>query len=180
MASLGNTIVDGNMEFQKVYHSYGDYTPWQQFTNCANTTSTSICNPVYACTWLHIRTPLRLENNSGLGWNPGIVECVGYHTYGGDYTHDYKWVYNINGYDGSWYGNQLKINVGYNVTGGNAPVMYRSSSYYNGYRRLCLAIKKVGCCCNGWVWVRWWKNASLWNDYPWATVGHNNETDLVY
>lgn len=170
MASLTNTSINGIIRARDgVYPAGSNVTPWYRIYHCADGTDT---NPVYAGGWLHIRTPLPATNAApGMGWNPSIVEVVGFHTYDGGYTHDFKTVINSSGYsDNSWYSNTT-VNVG-NTT----PYVYRSSGTYGSYQRVCIAVPKVGCCCVGWIWVRWWGNSGYRDNYAWATIGRANNT----
>ena len=118
---------------------------------------------------LHVRTPLPAEIGS-IGWNPIILEVVGYHSYSGEYTHDFKALCNVNGYDGAWYGSQIMVNDGQN----SAPFVYRSSNYYGGSRRVCYAVNKLTCCCQGRIWTRWWNASNYRADYAWGTAASND------
>jgi len=60
------------------------------------------------------------------------------------------------------------------------PLFYKSSNTYGGYKRLCISMQKIGCCCVGWSWIRWWGNSTatgLWDNYAWATQGAANRTN---
>ena len=168
MASLVDTTVNGDLNINgNTYRTGGsNITPWQQLSHCvcpsSDGTSDCIGN---GRAYLHVRTPLPADNVV-MGWNPIILEVVGYHTYSGENVHDFKALLNTNGYDNSWYGSQIKTNS--SLTGSN-PYVYRSTNTYGGYTRVCFAVNKISCCCTGNLWVRWWNNTSYFTDYPWAT-----------
>jgi len=182
VASLTSSTVSGNITASGgVYKAGGNQSPWYRIQHCADATSTSICNPTYSCGWLHIRTPLPATNEAGgIGWNPNIVEVVGFHTYGGEYTHDFRAIANNSGYaDNAWFGSQIRSNQNYGSTGGNLPVVYQSTSNYGGLRRVCIALPKAGCCCQGWVWIRWWNNSGYRGDFAWG-VGANSSNASIF
>jgi hypothetical protein len=177
MASLQGTSVSGEITGTSgVYKPGGAQTPWYRIQHCADATSTSICNPTYSCGWFHIRTPLPATNAaSGIGWNPNILEVVGFHTYGGENYHDFKAITNNSGYgDNTWYGSQIRSNQG-----NSAPIVYQSTNNYGGLKRVCIALPKSGCCCQGWVWVRWTNNSGYRADFAWAT-GANSSSASIY
>ena len=177
MANLTSSTVSGNINATGgVYRQGGNQTPWYRLYHCADATSTSICNPTYSCGWFHIRTPLPATNEAGgIGWNPNIVEVVGFHTYSGENTHDFRAIVNNSGYaDNAWFGSQIRSNQG-----NSSPVVYQSTSNYGGLKRVCIAIPKSGCCCVGWVWVRWWNNSNYRADYAWA-YGANSTSASIY
>jgi len=172
MASLVGTTSSGIITASSgVYRAGGNQSPWYKMQYCADAASTSICNPTYSCGWFHIRTPLPATNAaSGIGWNPNIVEVVGHSTYGGEYTNDFRAITNNSGYsDNTWFGSQIRANQG-NTT----PIVYQSTSAYGSYKRVCIAVPKAGCCCNGWIWVRWWNNSGYRADYPWGVIGYSS------
>jgi hypothetical protein len=171
LQSITNTA-GGLKSTGNVWPAGSNQTPWYRLYHCADGTDTT---PAYAGGWLHIRTPYPATNAaSGIGWNPNIVEVVGFHTYSGEYTHDFKAIVNNSGYsDNTWYGSQIKVNKG---NDSSTPVVYQSSSQYGGYQRVCIAVQKNGCCCVGWIWIRFWNNSGYWNSYPWATVGRASST----
>lgn len=173
MASLQSTTVNGLLTVtgNTVRSGNSNITPWTQLYHCADADSTAECNPTYSCGWLHVRTPIPADNVA-MGWNPIILEVVGYHTYSGEYVEDFKALLNTNGYNNDWYGSQIKVNDSYQTT----PFVYRSTSTYGGYTRVCFAVQKIGCCCTGNLWVRWWNRSDLWQDYPWATTARNSNT----
>lgn len=177
MASLQNLTVNGSITATSgVYRAGGNQTPWYRIQHCADATSTSICNPTYSCGWIHIRTPLPATNEaSGIGWNPNIIEVVGFHSYDGNYTHDFKALVNNSGYaDNAWFGNQIRANQSNHST----MVVYQSSSAYGGYKRVCIALPKVGCCCQGWLWVRWWNNSGYRANYPWGVTANSSSSAI--
>ena len=172
MASLQDSTVNGLLTITGNTVTYGNtnITPWTQLSHCADATSTSICNPVYSCGRLHVRTPL---NAAALGWNPAILEVVGVHTYSGEVVEDWKAVINVNGYQGAptgWYGSQVFSDNGTN----SQPYVYISNSTYGGAYRVCFSTNKIGCCCAGTIYVRWRNVSSYWNDYAWATGAYSD------
>jgi hypothetical protein len=96
-----------------------------------------------------------------------MLEVVGYHSYSGERWHDFKAIVNTTG-DGNntWYGSQIRVNTG---NAASNPYVYRSTSTYGGYRRMCFAIGKISCCCTGNLWVRVWTNSGFRSQYAWAT-----------
>lgn len=169
LTSLTNT--SGGIQATGSVHPLGNnQTSWYRLYHCADGSDT---NPAYAGGWLHIRTPYPATNEAGgIGWNPNIVEVVGFHTYSGEHTHDFKAIVNNSGYgDNTWYGSQIKVN-----DGTSSPFVYQSSVAYGSHKRVCIAVPKIGCCCVGWIWIRFWNNVGYRNAYPWATVGRANNT----
>jgi hypothetical protein len=173
MASLQGTSSGTLTATGGVYRAGANMSPWYRIYHCADGTDT---NPVYAGGWLHIRTPLPATNAaSGIGWNPNIVEVAGFHTYGGEVTHDFKAITNNSGYsDNTWYGSQIRSDAGNDVA--NGKIVYQSAVAYGNYKRVCIAVPKIGCCCVGWIWIRWWNNSGYRADYSWATIGRANST----
>ena len=178
MAVLQATNVSGNITANGgVFPQGNNHTGWYRMYHCVDADSTAECNPTYSCGWIHVRTPYPATNAAGgIGWNPNIVECVGFHTYDGGWTHDFKAIVNNSGYsDNTWYGSQVRVNKGTD-TGADAPVIYQSTNTYGNYKRVCIAMRKVGCCCVGWFWIRFWNNVGYRIDYPWATAARNSNT----
>lgn len=178
MANLQATTFTGTGEViaSEVYVSGSGMTPWKTIFMCPGGTGNS-------APWIHIRTPLPATNaSSGSGWNPSIVEVKGYHSYFGTYTYDFQAVINSSGYaDNNWYGSQIKVNRG-NTGGtqnpsGTAPLIYKSTSTYNSYERVCIALPRSTCCCNGWSWVRWWNNTNILDTVAWATTGTSSSAN---
>jgi hypothetical protein len=102
-----------------------------------------------------------------------MVEVIGYHTYGGEYTHYFKTIVN------SDENNSFQANVRVNA-GNSTPRFYRSDSSYGGKTRVCFAMQKVGCCCNGWFWTRWRMNENFWNDYPYGITADGVSTTNMF
>jgi hypothetical protein len=178
VASLQSSTVNGIINATTgVYAAGGNTSPWYRMYHCADATSTSICNPTYSCGWLHIRTPLpATQAAGGIGWNPNIVEVVGFHTYSGEVTHDFRAIVNNSGdANDSWFGSQIRSNQ----SNHSSAVVYQSSSAYGGFRRVCIALPKIGCCCVGWVWVRWWNNSGYRANFAWA-VGANSSSAALF
>ena len=180
MATLQTTSVSGNITGVNHFISQnGGMTDWQKISHCANAQDTNECNPVYSCGYIHIRTPLPADASAtSIGWIPMCMEVVGYHTYSAERFHDFKAIINTTG-DGNntYYTPTIRSNRG-NSVGGSiaAPVFYRSNSTYGGYRRTCLVLPKIGCCCTGYIWIRWNVNYGYRTDYAWATIGQAGTT----
>ena len=169
MASLQGTTFVGTTEVlaSEVYVSGSGMTPWKTIFMCPGGEGNNQA-------WIHIRTPLPATNaSSGSGWNPSIVEVKGYHSYFASYSYDFQAVINSAG-DGSnaWYGSQIRINRG-NTDGviRPLPVVYKSTSTYSSYERVCIALPKVAGCYAGWSWIRWWNNTAILDTSAWATLG---------
>ena len=159
--------------------SQSDVTPWWYSSHCANADSTSECNPTYSCGWLHVRTPIRADTTM-IGWQPVILHVVGFHSYSGERMSDWKALLNVNGSTNGWYGSQIMNDRGNGSSGPAEPYVYRSANEYGGHQRVCFSIRKIGCCCTGWLWVRWYNRASFWNDHPWATKGMASQQANAY
>lgn len=160
MASLTDTTINGDLTINgHTYRSGGDITPWYQLSHCPAYTLTSTAR-------LHIRTPLPADNVS-MGWNPIILEAVGYHSYSGEFVEDFKALLNTNGYNNGWFGSQIMVN---DSLANSQPYVYRSNNTYGGYTRVCLSVSQLYCCCTGNLWIRWWNGSGWFEDYPWATT----------
>jgi len=177
MAQLQTTQVNGLLTVNGGMHRSGnsDMTEWFRIYHCVDATSTAICNPTYSCGWIHVRTPIPADVD-GIGWNPIILEVKGFHTYSGESTHDFKALLNINGYNNAFFGSQIFANNGVS----SDPYVYRSSSTYGGRQRICFSMRKIGCCCVGWFWVRWWNRSDHRTSFPFATAAHNSQTTVVF
>lgn len=165
-----DTTINGNFTSSTaILDGQSDMTEWTQLNHCVCPSSdgTSDCLG-NGRAYLHVRTPIPADNGaSGIGWGPYILEVVGYHSYSGERWHDFKAIVNTSGYtDNSFYGSQIKVNTG---NASSNPYVYRSSSTYGGYRRMCFAVGKISCCCTGNLWVRIWTNSGYRADYAWAT-----------
>lgn len=175
MAVLTDLSINGELRASSILNTGQDYTPWYRIYHCVDSTDTSICNPTYSCGYIHVRTPLPADYNSGVTHIPSLLEVMGFHTYSGEYTHYFKAVVNVDS------GNNFQANKRIDI--GNEDVkarVYRSSSQYGGKNRVCFSMRKYPCCCVGWFWVRWRMNAGFFEDYPWATLGHNDLNANVY
>ena len=172
-----DTTVNGNFTSNTaLIDGQSDMTEWQQLSHCvcpaADGTSDCIGN---GRAYLHVRTPWPADAPAGVGWAPYMLEVVGYHSYSGERWHDFKAIVNTTG-DGNntWYGSQIRVNTG---NAASNPYVYRSTSTYGGYRRMCFAIGKISCCCTGNLWVRIWTNSGFRSSYAWATTtGDDNST----
>ena len=183
MASLQSSTISGNLTGANyILDNSTDMSEWYILSHC-------ICDgsQISDCLgtghpWLHVRTPLPTKIADGMGWNPYIIEVVGYHTYSAECFHDFKAIVNTNGYDDTFYGSAVRINrsgAGGAMTPASSPYVYESSTTYGGKKRLCFAVRKISCCCTGYLWVRWWTNAGKRTDYSWATF-HSNSGTTAY
>lgn len=160
MASLTDTTVSGDLTVNGwAYKSGPDLTPWKQMSHCPAATLSSQGR-------LHIRTPLPADN-AAMGWNPIILEVVGYHSYSGEFVEDFKALLNTNGYDNSWYGSQIAVN---DSLANSQPYIYRSTNTYGSYKRVCFSVSQLYCCCTGNIWIRWWNGSTWFEDYAWAST----------
>jgi hypothetical protein len=176
MASFVSTTVTGNLTT-----TYGirrvdsDMSNWYQFFHCADAPDVS---PSYAAGWIHVRTPIPATVSGGLIANiPVVIEVSGYHTYSGEYTHNFKLIITVNS------GDTMNAVVRGNLGNDNPSTQlraYQSSSLYGGTKRLCFAMPKMGCCCNGWFWVRFRGYSSFANSFPFATTGGANLNSNYY
>lgn len=173
MAVLTSLNSSGTVTASSINNTAQDYTPWYRIYHCVDASSTAICNPTYSCGWIHVRTPLPADYNSGITQIPSLLEVIGFHTYDGGYTHNFKAVVNVDS------GNNFQANIRVN-SGNTTPRVYRSASQYGGRNRVCFSMPKVGCCCVGWFWTRWRMNAGYFDDYPWATAAYSDQTTNVF
>jgi hypothetical protein len=185
MASLQDTTFSGGLVTANKIYPYGSgMSEWHRIYHCANADSTSECNPTYSCGWLHVRTPFPATNAaSGIGWNPSILEVVGFHTYGGENTSDWMAITNNSGYaDNAWFGSQVRVNDGTHQDAANQPYIYQSANTYGSYQRVCFSIRKSGCCCVGHLWVRYRNRggSNYRTDSAWATKGMATQTAVAY
>lgn len=165
MASLQGTTVNGLLTVtgQTVGTGNSNVAPWVQLSHCP--TQYTVAN-----NRLHVRTPIP---GNALGWNPFILEVVGYHSYSGEVFEDFKAVINVNGSQGSpngWYGSQIFANNGTNT----APYVYLSANTYGGEHRVCFSTNMITCCCTGNIWARWFNGAGYYNSFAWATASSND------
>jgi hypothetical protein len=177
MATLQTTTINGDLTGSTaILDQQSDMSEWYRLNHCIcpadPAPAPSDCRGT-GLAFLHVRTPIPAENNRGLGWNPYMIEVVGYHTYSGERFHDFAAIVNNNGYNNDFYGSQIKINRG---NAASSPFVYRSASTYGGSRRLCFAVGKVSCCCTGYLWVRWNLLAGFRTDHPWGTFHASSNT----
>ena len=173
MATLQETTTT-SLEAPGIYIEGSGMTQWYKFYHCLDAENTSLCNPTYSCNWIHIRTPIPANATaSGIGWNPSMIQVIGFHTYSAELWHDYSFVINTTG-DGNdnWYGSQIRVNKGNT----EAPVVYRSTNTYGGFQRVCITMRKYPCCCVGWYWVRFRNSgaAGYRNNFAWAQLARNS------
>ena len=169
MAILQSTTVSGTVKGQSfLLDGQSDVSEWYQLNHCvcpaSDGTSDCIGN---GRAYLHVRTPIPADAAAGMGWNPYMLEVVGYHSYSGERFHDFKAIVNTTG-DGNntFGGSYIRVNSG---NAASNPYVYRSNNTYGGYRRMCFAVGKISCCCTGRLWVRWWTNSGYRTNYAWAT-----------
>jgi hypothetical protein len=181
MASLQSMALGGNPlnVTGGIHQQGGGCTPWTRLYHCGDCPSTADCNPTYSGGYLHIRTPIPCESYSTIRNVPLMFEIMAFHTYSGEYTSDFKFIINIDGSDNLE--SNGRVNAGsYGLS--YEPFFYKSSSTYGGYKRLCFSVQKIGCCCVGWIWMRWWGDAAvtnLWNHYSWGQTGAGNRTNTL-
>ena len=129
---------------------------------------------VSSASYVHIRTPWPTDAGAGMGWNPYIIEVVGYgYRYSTAYNLDLKAVVNTTG-DGNntWYGNQIKVNATTSAT----PYVYRSTSAYGGYTRVCFSLYILANQAVGYIWIKCWTNAGYRTSYAWAQTTSGSQT----
>ena len=173
-----NTTINGNMlGSTAILDQQSDKTEWYQMNHCIcpgdPAPAPSDCRGT-GLAYLHVRTPIPADASAGMGWNPYMLEVVGYHTYSGEKFHDFKAVVNTTG-DGNntFYGSYIRVNRG---NAGSSPYVYRSANTYGGVRRMCFAVGKVSCCCTGNLWIKIWTNAGYRADYAWGSWHSNSNT----
>lgn len=175
MAVLTSLSSSGVIQASSIVNTAQDYTPWYRIYHCVDADSTSICNPTYSCGYCHVRTPIPADVNSGVTNIPSMLEVIGFHTYSGEYTHYFKAVVNVNENNG--FTANVRVNLGNEDV---APRVYRSDNQYGGKNRVCFSMRKYGCCCVGWFWVRWRMNAGYYEDYPWGFSAYSDSTTNRY
>lgn len=175
MANLVTSTINGDLAAPThILDGQSDMSEWYKLYHCADAPDAS---PAYSAGYLHVRTPIPTKIADGMGWNPYILEVTGYHSYGGEYFHNFKAIVNTHGDNDVFYGSQVRIDRG---SSGSQPYVYESSSTYGGKKRLCFSVGKMGCCCVGFLWVRWWTNAGKRTDFAWATTGGASRTNAYF
>lgn len=164
MANLQATVVSGTLKVsgQMLNGTNSDQTPWYRISYTGST-----------ALYIHVRLPLPADT-SYLGWNPSILEVMGFNGYSGDKCHDFKALLNVNGYNNDWYGSQIPMNDGYN----SSPSVYRSSSTYGGQTRVCFSVRQDQNGEPGHLFIRWWNNQGAWNSFAWAYTTSNSATGV--
>jgi hypothetical protein len=167
MAVLIDTTVTGNLTTNYgIRRTDADMSNWFQIFHCGDAPD---ANPPYSASFLHTRTPIPATLAGGLIANtPVTIEVAGYHTYSGEYTHNFKIIARVDSSDNFSY--VIRGNVGTDNPATNIRV-YRSDSVHGPAKRISFAMLKVGCCCNGWFWVRFRGYSSYAQSYPFATTG---------
>lgn len=181
MASLQSTTLSGNLTGASyILDQNTDMSEWYKISHCIcpgdPAPAPSDCRGT-GLAYLHVRTPIPTKIADGMGWNPYILEVVGYHTYSGECFHDFKAVVNTNGYNDGFYGSYVRVDKSLSTSN---PWVYESASTYGGKNRLCFAVRKVSCCCTGYIWIRWWTNAGKRTDYSWATWHSDSGTTAYF
>lgn len=180
MANLVTTTVNGNVSATTILDTQSDTSEWYKLGHCVcDGSAYSDCLGT-GYNYLHVRTPWPINSSAGMGWNPYILEVVGYHTYSGERFHDWVAVVNTNGYtETGFYGSYVRINRSLTTSD---PYVYASSNNYGGYQRMCFSMLKVSCCCTGFFWVRVRQNGAggYRTQYPWATFHNNSQTAQVF
>jgi hypothetical protein len=139
-------------------------TEWTAFTHCSTPDNAN---------FLHIRTPIITDPSGSYGaYQPVAMEIYGYHNYAAENFHDCTVVVNTTA-SGNFQANLRADNNNH-----SSLTVYRSSSTYNGYNRICFSVPKNGCCCVGAIWVRfrWW-NGLPTDNYAWGHTGTYSTAD---
>jgi len=180
MANLVTTTVNGNVSASTILDTQADTSEWYNISHCiCDGSANSDCIGT-GHAFLHVRTPWPTDNAAGVGWNPYMMEVIGYHTYSGEYFHDWTAVVNTTGDAGNtFYGSNIRIN---RSLSSSDPYVYASANTYGGYKRLCFSMRKMTCCCAGLFWVRMRQNGAggFRTQYPWATFHNPSQTAAVY
>lgn len=92
--------------------------------------------------YLHVLLPI----NADAHWQPKLIELIGQHNYTNGTVTDFLAVVNTEADD------TFKTKIIRNNS--SEVVIYRSNNQYNGCKRVCVAIKKAGCCCIGRLWLK--------------------------
>jgi hypothetical protein len=168
MASLTESSVSGMLTTNGVHYPAGEsMTEWYNIYHCTNDTLDS-------AQWVHVRTPVPADILGGVTYMPWLLEVKGYHTYGGESYHDWACVINVDAGDG--FTANIRRDSGYT----SSPYVYRSTSLYGGTKRVCFSMRKQGCCCNGWFWVRWNINNGFRTNYAWGKIGTTSQTTAAF
>lgn len=165
-----------------------DTTEWFQLNHCDNHSLIDGRQDTQGngYPWLHVRTPMPANASASIGWIPYMLEVTGYHGYPYDsshVTHHFKTVVNTTGDGNDTFYTDPAMRVLHQNAASAAigtPRVYRSTSTYGSYQRMCFAVPKISCCCTGKLWVRWWLKSAWRADYAWATQMSPNRTDNVY
>ena len=139
-------------------------TEWTAFTHCSTPDNAN---------FLHIRTPIIAHPSGSYGaYQPVAMEIYGYHNYAAENFHDCTVVVNTTA-SGAFQANLRADNNNH-----NSLTVYRSSSTYNGYNRVCFSVPKNSCCCVGAIWVRfrWWSGLPT-DNYAWGHTGTYSTAD---
>lgn len=171
MANLTSTTFNGNSlnVTGGIHQMGGGCTPWMRLWHCADC-PVNDCSPTYSAPYLHVRTPISLAGY----YSPFMFEISSFHTYSGEYTLDSKTIISSQ-YNYILHSKTFVKNG--NISNVNMPYFYISDLVYGASKRMCFSINKVGCCCVGWLWVRWWGDTSItsqFDSYAWATRGGTN------
>ena len=174
-SSVGTLRVTGHL-----HDTQSNASEWIKLSHCVcpapDGTSDCIGN---GRAYLHVRTPIPADATiGGIGWIPYMLEVTGYHTYSGERFHDFRAIANTTG-DGNnnWYGSQVRVNRG---NANSNPYVYRSSSTYGGYRRMCFAVGKVSCCCTGYLWIKFWYQRGYKANFPFATTTADTNSEIKF
>jgi len=153
----GNVAVSG---WVAADHAPSEYL--QEYTN-------DHCTTPDGASFMHIRTSINADSI----WEPKYIEVKGFHTYGGEWVHDFKAV--VNTWDGGGgtpgsFGYVIKAN-----NGNSTPVFYRTNGTFNGARRVAFSVQKQGCCCVGRIWVKIFHGNGGKDSTPWEKTGAYNQ-----
>lgn len=162
----GELILQGGGGNGLLQMNGSDITPWRYFSHCEDATTTTECNPLHSCQRLHIRTPIPLSTGA-ISYNPLILEVIGYHTYSGEHTSSWAALCDVRGSDGV-FGSSMMWDHTAGTSYPSDPYIYASTNTYGGHKRLCFSVNKEGCCCTGYIWIRWRNYATYWDHYAWG------------
>ena len=156
----GNVNVSGWIQAN---HAPSEFV--QEFT-------TDHCTALDSATYMHIRTSIDADNI----WEPKIVEVKGFHSYLGEWFHDFKAIVNTPDAGGGAPG---AFNYVISMNSGNdVPVFYRTTAAFNGARRVAFVVRKLGCCCIGRIWVKIYHGSGGSDSTPWDKIGSTSTSPV--
>jgi hypothetical protein len=165
-----STITSPVFQTSGVHYPAGELmTEWYNILHCTNDTLDS-------ASWIHIRTPIPADALAGIGYQVYMMEVKGHHTYGGENAGQWQAIINTTAQgDGNSFTSVVRWNQGT-----YSPFIYRSNNTYGGFRRMCFSMQKSGCCCLGWLWVRFNINNQYRDSFPWGKIGTNSQSTPAF